>query len=253
VSFTSTSPNVMGLIFVIGFLGLMLLFGFGKLSLSRRSLREIPAFIRLKRAIGLAVESGQRLHISLGHGGLDSPRGAAGLVGLSVIQRVSRAASISDKPPIVTSGEAALAILSQDVMNASYRAVNAENRYDPSLGQLTGVTPLSFTAGALPAIYDQQVSVNMLLGSFGSEVGLLADAAERTGSLTIGGSDNLPAQAVLWASMEEPLVGEELFAGGAYLQVNPMHASSLIAQDVLRWILIGFIIIGAVLKLAGVL
>ncbi len=121
-------------------------------------------------------------------------------------------------------------------MHASYRAVNAENRYDPSLGQLTGLTPLSYTAGALPAIYDQQVSVNMLLGSFGSEVGLLADAAERTGSLTIGGSDNLPAQAVLFASTKEPLVGEELFAGGAYLQVNPMHTSSLIAQDVLRWV-----------------
>ena len=253
MSLNSSSPNLMGLIFVIGFLGLMLLFGIGKLSQSRRRLREIPAFLRLKRAIGLAVESGQRLHISLGYGGVDGPQGAAGLVGLSVIQKVSRAASISDKPPITTSGEAALAILSQDVMHASYSAVNAENRYDASLGQLTGLTPLSFTAGVLPAIYDQQVSVNMLLGSFGSEVGLLADAAERTGSLTIGGSDNLPAQAVLFASTKEPLVGEELFAGGAYLQVNPMHSSSLLAQDVLRWVLIGFIIVGAVLKLAGVL
>ena len=199
------------------------------------------------------LELGQRLHISLGHGGIDGPQGAAGLVGLSVIQKVSRAASISDKPPIATSGEAALAILSQDVIHASYRAVNAENRYDPASGQLTGLTPLSYTAGVLPTIYDQQVSVNMLLGTFGSEVGLLADAAERTGSLTIGGSDNLPAQAVLFASTKEPLVGEELFAGGAYLQVNPMHASSLIAQDVLRWVLIGFTIIGVVLKLAGVL
>jgi len=253
VSSYSASPNLMGLIFVIGFLGLMFLFGFGKLSQSKRRLREIPAFLRLRRAIGLAVESGQRLHISLGHGGLDGLRGAAGLVGLSVIQRVSRAASISDKPPIATSGEAALAILSQDVMHASYRAVNADNRYDPSLGQLTGVTPLSYTSGALPPIYDQQVSVNMLLGSFGSEVALLADAAERTGSLSIGGSDNLPAQAVLYASTKEPLVGEELFAGGAYLQVNPMHASSLIAQDVLRWVLIGLIILGAAMKLIGVL
>lgn len=253
MSLTSTSPNLLGLIFIIGFLGLMLLFGLGKLSQPKRRLRDIPAFFRLKRAIGLAVESGQRLHISLGHGGVDGPRGAAGLVGLSVIQKISRAASISDKPPIATSGEAALAILSQDVMHASYRAVNAENRYDPSLGQLTGLTALSYTAGALPIIYDQQVSVNMLLGSFGSEVGLLADAAERTGSLTIGGSDNLPAQAVLYATMEEPLVGEELFAGGAYLQVNPMHTSSLIAQDVLRWLLIGFIIIGSAMKLVGVL
>ena len=253
MSSNSVVPNLMGLVFVLVFLGLILVFGYTRLGQLKRGLREIPAFLRLKRAIGLAVESGQRLHISLGHGGIDGERGAAGLLGLSVIQKVSRAASISDKPPIATSGEAALSVLSQDVMRLSYRAVNADNRYDPSSGQLSGVTPVSFVAGALPVIYDQQVSVNMLLGSFGSEVALLADAAERTGSLTIGGSDNLPAQAVLVASLKEPLIGEELFAGGAYLQVNPMHSASLVAQDVMRWVLIGFLLLGAVMKLAGLL
>ena len=253
MSSNSIASNLMGLIFVLGFIGLMLVFGLTRLGQVKRGLREIPAFSRLKRAIGLAVESGQRLHISLGHGGIDGPRGAAGLLGLSVIQKISRAASISDKPPIATSGEAALSILSQDVMRQSYRAVNADSRYDPSSGQLSGLTPLSYAAGALPVIYDQQVSVNMMLGSFGSEVALLADAAERTGSLTIGGSDNLPAQAVLVASVKEPLIGEELYAGGAYLQVNPMHAASLVAQDVMRWLLIGFLLLGAAMKLIGVL
>lgn len=253
MNLTEATPNLLGLMFIIAFLGLMLIFGLGKLGQSKHRLREIPAFQRLKRAIGLAVESGQRLHISLGYGGVVGSRSAAGLVGLSILQRITRAASISDKPPVATSGEAALAILSQDVVRASYREVNAEERYDPTSGQLTGLTPVSFAAGALPVIYDQQVSVNMLLGSFGGEVGLLADAAERTNSLTIGGSDNLPAQAVLFASMKEPLVGEELFAGGAYLQVNPLHASSLIAQDILRWLVIGVIIMGAAMKLVGVL
>ena len=42
--------------------------------------REIPAFARLRKAIGLAVEEGSRLHISLGRGGLTTPQSAAHLV-----------------------------------------------------------------------------------------------------------------------------------------------------------------------------
>ena len=48
-------------------------------------------------------------------------------------------------------------------------------------------------------------------------------------------------------------MGEELYAGGAYPQVNPMHAASLVAQDVMRWALIGFLLLGATMKLTGVL
>jgi hypothetical protein len=52
-------------------------------------------------------------------------------------------------------------------------------------------------------------------------------------------------QAALFATTENPLVGEELFAAGAYLKVNHEHAASLQAQDVLRWIAIGAILLGA--------
>jgi len=253
VSMFDSSSSLFGLVFVLFFLGLMILFGLVRKKQPKRGFRDISAFNRLQRAIGLAVEAGQRVHLTLGHGGIDGPRGAAGLVGLSVIQRVARAASISDKPPLATSGEAALATLSLDVLQAAHQSVSAGGRIDPSSAILTGVTPFSYAAGTLPVIYDQQVSMNLMLGSFGSEAALIVDAGEHTGSLIIGGSDDLTAQAVLFASAQEPLVGEELYAAGAYLQVNPMHNASLIAQDWLRWILIGIILAGGLAKLAGIL
>ena len=71
--------------------------------------------------------------------------------------------------------------------------------------------------------------------------------------LTLGGTDNLTGQAVLFAAAQEPLIGEETYAGGAYLGAGPMHIASLYAQDILRWVLIGLIVIGAILKLFSVL
>ncbi|MFM8322400.1 MAG: DUF6754 domain-containing protein, partial [Chloroflexota bacterium] len=136
---------------------------------------------------------------------------------------------------------------------SAFQAVNAEDQYDPHAGMLAGVTPFSYAAGALPVVYDQQVSVNMLAGSFGAEAALIADAAERSGGASLGGSENLAAQAVLYALAQEPLVGEELYAAGAYTQVGAAHTASVQAQDVARLLLVLGMIIGALLRLAGVL
>lgn len=248
-----TASDLTGLAFVVIFSALMAAFSLIRREQSARFLREIGAFSRLRRAFGLAVEAGQRLHVALGGGGLQGLRGASGLIGMSVIQRVTRSAAVSDRPLKATSGEAAQSILSQDVLRAGYRDASAEHQFDPATGQLTGLTPVSYAAGVLPILYDEQVSVNLILGSLGSEAALISEAAQRTESLTIGGSENLSAQAVLFATLEEPLVGEELYAAGAYLQAGRFHLGSVLAQDLMRWLLALVILLGALLKLVGIL
>jgi hypothetical protein len=115
------------------------------------------------------------------------------------------------------------------------------------------LTPFAYAAGTLPVISNEQTAAHILAGHFGSEVALIADAAERSQNLTLAGSDSLPAQAILFAAAQEPLIGEELYAAGAYVNAGPLHTASLHAQDVFRWLLVLGILIGVILKLAGVL
>lgn len=244
--------DVVGLVFVLFSAGLIFAF----LVFGRRSktlLREIPAFTRLRRAIGIAVETGERLHVSLGWGSLSDLPAGSSFVGFTILQRLGRTASVSDRPPVATSGEGSLALLSQESLRSTYSSIGEEAVYDPAAGRLTGLTPFSYAAGTLPVIFDEDVSANIMAGHFGSEVALLADAGERSGSLTIGGSDSLPAQAVLFVAAQEALIGEELYASGAYLRAGTTHLASLRAQDFLRWVVIAVILAGAVLKVAGVL
>jgi hypothetical protein len=215
--------------------------------------REIPALTRFYRVIGLSVEDGTRLHVSLGRGGLLSGRGGASLAGLSMLRYLTERTSVSDKPPIATAGDPALAILTQDTLKAGYQAANAEYLYLPSTGRLSGSTPFSFAVGAMPVVRDENVSANVLMGDFGPEAALLVDAAEREGVPTLGGTDDLSAQAVLYAAAQEPLIGEELFSVGAYLGAGSSHAASLTVQDILRWLLILFLLGGSVLKIVGVI
>jgi hypothetical protein len=245
--------NLLGLSFVVIFLLLMITYAFLARKRPKGSWREIAAFSRLGRSIGLAVEAGKRLHISLGHGSLNGLQAGSAFMGLSILQRIARVASISDSPPVATSGEGVLGILSQDTQKSTYRAIGSANLYQQSSGQITGLTPFSFAAGTLPVIFDQNVAANVLAGHFGSEVGLITEAGERNGSLTLAGSDNLTAQAVLYAAAQEPLIGEELYASGAYIQAGNFHSASLRTQDFMRWVIIIAILIGAVLKLVNVL
>lgn len=237
----------------LGLLSLFVILMLGFAVLGRRhpwgGLRPIAAFSRLAHAVGLAVEDGSRLHLSLGHGDLTGPRSAAAFVGLSMLARIIRVTSESDSPPVTTSGNGALAILSQDTLRRAYAEMGASDQYDPHAGRMAGLTPFSFAVGTMPIIRDEAVSANVLAGSFGSEVALITEAGDRVEGFTLAGTDSIPGQAVLYATAEGPLIGEELYAGGAYLNAGGLHTASLHAQDVVRWLLVVLIVGGGLYNL----
>lgn len=214
-------------------------------------LRAIPAMSRLYRAIGLSVEDGTRLLIGLGNTSLLTGNAGAPLAGLSLLRSLSERTSLSDRPPVSVAGEAALALLSQDTLESGYRSAGAVEYYQPTTGRLAGLTPFSAAAGTMPIIPDENVSAGVFVGHFGVEAGLLADAADRNNALAVGASDDLAGQAIWFASAPETLIGEELFAASAYIGGSAAQTASLTVQDILRWLIIAALVIGAGLKLLG--
>ena len=245
--------DIAGLAFVLIFFALIVGFSFINRRRSGANLREIPAFSRLRNAIDLSVEDGTRLHVSIGRADITGPRSAAALVGLSMLKRICIVASYSDKPPIATAGDGALALLMQDSMRSTYEQLGSLSSYENTMARVAGLTPFSYAAGTLPIISDEDVSTTVLAGAFGNEVALITTAGGKGQTLNLAGTDNIPAQAILYATADEQLIGEELYAGGAYVGAGPMHIASLHAQDILRWALIAIIIISAAGDLLGAL
>ncbi|MFZ1041041.1 MAG: DUF6754 domain-containing protein [Anaerolineales bacterium] len=244
--------NLIGL-GIVGFAAIFLL----ALTLIKRKSppirRVIPALARLSRAVDLSVEDGTRLFVALGRTSLLTPRGGAPLAGLSLLRYIAERTSLSDRPPVAVAGESPLALLAQDTLQAGYQAMGAGDLYQPGSGRLSGMTPFSAAAGAMAIIRDENVSASMLVGDFGVEAALLADVAERENTFLLGASSDISSQAALFASAQEPLLGEELFATGAYLDATTSHAASLTVQDVLRWLIVLALLAGAALKLMGLI
>jgi hypothetical protein len=236
-----------GLVLVVLSAGLLIFFSLTRKKNRGLSFRSLPAFQRLRRFIGLSVEQGTRLHVTVGSASLVQPSAASGLVGLKTLERVAEISSISDRPPVATSGDGALALLAKDSVHAAYRQNNALDQFEPDRAFLSGPTPFSYAVGTIPMVADEHVSANLMVGHFGPEIALVVQAAEQKNQFSLAGSDALPAQAILYASAQEPLIGEETFAVPAYLQAGPAYEGSLLTQDVLRWILIGGMLVGSIL------
>jgi hypothetical protein len=244
--------NLLGL-GLVGFAAVLLLILRLRKTRSTPKLRTIPALTRLYRSIGLSVEDGTRLLIGLGAANPLSKNAAAGLAGLSLLRHLTERTSISDRPPVAVSGDASLAILSQDTLQAGYAAAGTTEFYQPAAGRLAGLTGFSSAVGTMSILRDENVSASILIGHYGVEGALLADAAERANTVLVGATDDPAGQAALYASAPETLLGEELFAAGAYLEGSATRAASLTAQDILRWLIIISLLAGAGLKLFGLI
>lgn len=246
--------NLTGLAFVLFFAMFIVVFSV----LARRKgarpavFREIEAFHSLPDTVGQAVETGRRLHISLGSGSIGGPDTAAALAGLTVLDQVSAVATVSDKPPVVTTADGAAVLLARDTLKQVYTRQNALQRYDPASARVAGLSPLAFSAALSTMIKDEEVAGTILVGSVGPEAVLFTEAGARAKITTLAGSDDPAAQAMLFAASDHPLIGEDLFAGGGYIGRVAAHVASLHTQDIFR-VLIGLAILGgAVLATLGI-
>jgi hypothetical protein len=206
--------------------------------------RHLPGYESVHADVGASVEAGTRVHMAFGEGQIIGVGTEAELAGLAALGKIAQAASISDRPPVATTSDGVTSLLAQDVMYSTYRQMRAEERFDHDLGRLAGLGPGGYTAGAMITPREERASATFLIGAMGAEAALIADTGGQRGSVVAAVTDPV-GQAAVFATTDNPVLGEELFAAGAYLKVNSFHAASLQAQDVLRWITIAGILLGA--------
>lgn len=219
---------------------------------SPAKIREIAALTHLHRALGLSIEDGTRMHISLGSGSLLNMRGGSALAGLAMLRHIAESTSVSDKPAVASAGDSTLGLLAQDTLQAGYQAAGVEELYSFSTGRVTGLTPFSYAVGAMNILKNENVSANIMIGHFGAETAFLTDTSDSEHMTAIGASDDIAGQSVLFANTQDTLIGEELFAAGAYLGAGASHAASLTVQDILRWLIIIALLGGAFAKFVGI-
>lgn len=213
-------------------------------------LRTIPGYDATREGLSSAAETGNAVHTSPGAGGIGSGgvTTAATLAGLNIVESMARVGAITGAPVQATTNDAIAYALTDNAVRRGYRRAgwsmeseNAGARF------LTHNDPLAYAARVSDIVDQYKVSQAVMAGQFGPEVLLITEAQRRQGAQQIAGSSDPQALALMTITTDHTLVGEEIFASGAYLERRTSHIASLLAQDGMRWIIIVLIIAGFIL------
>jgi hypothetical protein len=213
-----------------------------------RPLRGIQA---LTSQVGRAVESGRRVHFSMGRAALNSSIAPTSLAALAALDHLAQDGCASDVPPVVTVGEGTLLPAAQDQLRGAYTQAGRAGDFSNTMVEFVAsdTSPMSYAAGVSYTVQHSNAGSNLLMGHFGPEIGIILEAAGRQDMEQIVGSDDPVALAVGAAMSDELLIGEELFAAGAYMKGSPSQIASLQVQDLLRLIVVAAILVFAVINL----
>jgi hypothetical protein len=216
----------------------------------RFTLRPIPGYEATSEGLASAAETGRAVHTSPGTGavGTAGVQTASTLAGMTLVESMARVSAITGAPMQATTNDAVAFALTDNALRRGYqRAGWSMDSESGGARFLTHADPLAYVAGAAEIVGQHKVSHAVMAGHFGPEVLILTEAQRRSGAQQIVGSSDFEGMALLNITADHALVGEEIFASGAYLEHRATHIASLLAQDALRWILILLILAGFIL------
>ncbi len=214
----------------------------------RPILRSIPGYDALSTYVEQATEMGRSVHISMGTAGIGAELTAESLAGLTVLEHIASQAALSGLKPIVTISSPSLLPVAQDVLRNSHALYGYLEEYDPTCVRFISPNNVAYAAGVTDILDHGGVAANIMVGSFGDEVLLMSEVGARRGIGQVAGTTSPHILPFIYASVDHSLIGEQIFAAGAYLLNKTSHIASLAAQDWLRTAIIITVVIGVLVR-----
>ena len=211
-------------------------------------LRPIPGYDALSEYVGQATESGRSLHVSMGTGGIGTGGTAETLAGLTVLEHIAAQAAVSGLKLIVSVSDPSLLPVAQDVLWNSYALHGYTEEYDPTCVRFISPDRVAYAAGVTDILDHAEVVANIMVGDFSDEFLLMSEIGARRGIGQLGGTTSPQILPLIYASVDHSLIGEEIFAAGAYLLNRTSHIASLAGQDWLRTAIIITIVVGVLAR-----
>ena len=248
-----TIANPAALAILLAFLALLIVLAARARAGHGAALRPIPAFDAIKQAVGQAAELGRPLHVALGTGGIGKLSTLETLAGIEALEYLAHQAALCDAPLTVSVADPTVLPTAQETLYRGYEQAGYPDEYDSTRVQLLAPDNVAYAAGVMTTLHQQNLAANVMVGTFGDEFLLMGETGARRGIPQIGGTTNPQALAFAYASMNHVLLGEEIYAAGAYLRQDRNHVGGLMAQDVMRLAIVAAAIIGAILRTLGIL
>ncbi|HSG98675.1 MAG TPA: DUF6754 domain-containing protein [candidate division Zixibacteria bacterium] len=204
-------------------------------------IRKIPGLEAVEEAVGRATEMGRTVLFIPGIQELDEIQTIAGV---TILGRVARITAEYDTPLVVPVRYPLVYAGAQEMVEQSYVEMGRKDSYNQDMVRYVAGEQFAFTAHVNGWMVRERPAANIYMGAFFAESLLLAETGFAAGAIQIAGTAEVAQLPFFIAACDYTLIGEELYAGTAYLSQEPLLLGGLKGQDFVKVFLLGVILVG---------
>lgn len=236
--------NPAALLFMLACIGPVLYFIQRAKKGSSLYIRRIPGIDAIDEAIGRSVELGRPMAFTSGLISVSPVFYAC----LGVLRYIARKAAIFSSKLFVPCSDPEVYVLSDMTVQNAYREENKFSKYNPANVRYLSSEQFAFASGYMGLVHRENVGGAFLIGTFAAESLILAEAGQQVGAMQVAATASNEQVPFFITSCDYTVIGEELYAAGAYLSNDPVQTGSLKGQDFGKILLLLVILIGVTLS-----
>ena len=214
-------------------------------------LREIPALKAIEEAIGRATETGRPVLFTSGLGDVTDANGPQTIAGLEILGSVAETTASLGTNLICTVCKPNLQPITEAIVKQAYSNAGKPDAYRPDMVRFCSPDQMAYAAATAGIIEREKVAASIMVGAYWQEAMMLAEAGAAVKAIQIGGTARMIQLPFFVIACDYTLIGEEIYAGGAYLSKHPMRLGSLAGQDIGKVIAVAVAVVGALLTSFG--
>jgi hypothetical protein len=203
-------------------------------------IRPLAGLQALDEAIGRATEMGRKILYMPGLGDMSE---VGTLASITIMSRVARKVAELGCDMEVPCYDPMVMAIMDGVARQAYREVGREHDYKVGSIHYVSAQQFAYVAAVTGIMVRDRPAANVYMGSFYAESLFLAETGNLTGAIQIAGCDKPTQLPFFVCACDYTLLGEELFAAGAYIGKEPMQLATIAAQDWAKALAIAVILI----------
>ena len=206
-------------------------------------LRTIPGLKAVEEAVGRSTEMGRPILYVPGIMDMNEVETVAGVVVLGHVANMTAQYETELDVPV------ARAIVMQSARQVAKEAYMTQGRpemYNEDMVHYVTDDQFAYAAAVNGIMQRDEPAACLYMGKFFAESLLFAETGNSIGAIQIAGTGSQTQIPFFVTACDYTLMGEEFFAASAYLSKEPELIAGITAQDIIKVLLIGFIMLALV-------
>jgi hypothetical protein len=212
-------------------------------------IRRIAGLNAIDEAIGRATEVGKKVLYVPGIQSMDDIQTVASVAILGYVAkstaRYGADLDVPNKDPLTF-------VSARETVRASYLSEGRPDLFREEMVHYVTYDQFAYTAAVSAQMIREKPAAIFLIGYFFAESLILAETGQSTGAIQIAGQADPTQLPFFVATCDYTLIGEELYAAGAYLTREPVLLGSMRGQDIAKALVILMGVAGIVATSFGV-